>query len=518
MDLKQIYDVVAPYSLEARINAFNEIFRRKGQADAVSFDYECDISLVDSVKTTIAVALYSLTVPFKSYERIQNNKDLRDQIVEVINSETFEDVQRELRREGGDAFLNSSYAVSVSNLEYISSWQLIEFFENFEPTITQIFGLKNFSTLVKYIVANELAEPVTLKKMLADLSHFNRSIDVDELRKNSWTLASLTQSMEGVSKVEDIYAVIRSRLVPAVFDGEELIFLPNLHGALQLSIENMFLYQGGKHLKAVQSQFENFVSDVITKELRRIDQNAQVDQNYYVDDGRPVEQDLLIQSRNYAWIFEIKSSKVQLGLANPKHATNKLQTTYDKNALKASAQIVRVIDAIRSRNRLFRKTATGEENIKIRSKVKKFIGVTVTLWNFSLLAHQQKFFNKKNGEVYPIITIFDLQYLLKSMDRAADFRKIEQYFKFRVDNLASQPIAVDYDELNAYDVYENRDLISDTTDEIPIVASKTPDIVKRVDEAEYEFLLVKLMHFSRMLNDEERAMKFLNDLFESELD
>lgn len=161
--------------------------------------------------------------------------------------------------------------------------------------------------------------------------------------------------------------------------------------------------------------------------------------------------------------------------------------------MKASQQINRVTDAIQNGKKLYTGAGESKVYIDIPEPIKGMIGVIVTLWNFSLLAHQQGLFSSQENDVYPMFTVFDFQYLLKSMSKTSDYADLMAYLQCRVPN-SEQIVAVDYDELNYYDVYKNDSGIKLPSGRI-INGSKTPRVVSYVDQLVKEQLHDKIGPF-----------------------
>ena len=180
-------------------------------------------------------------------------------------------------------------------------------------------------------------------------------------------------------------------------------------------------------------------------------------------------------------------------MSNVLHARKKLQTTYDKYAVKASQQISRAVQAIQDGEKIFTRVGKDKVNVDIMEPIRGIIGVTVTLWNFSLLAHQQGLFLYEEHDVYPILTVFDFQYLLKSISTTSDYANLLNYFQYRLDN-SEQIVAVDFDELNFYDVYEHDSGVELPSGQI-VIGSKTPGIVSYVDDKIKPQLYAKISPF-----------------------
>lgn len=493
-DLERVSQLVERYTMEARIKAFHTMFTNKNMSDAKSDDFIVDKTIVDSLKNAIAISFYALTAPVTEKSAKTDFLKLERKLVILINSFSKTNIQKNYQRGNSDIFLDASFAMSNSNLEYISAWQWIEFFEFFDDTIASLFKVKSTSRLIKYVIANEGNNEISLETFERGVMSLVTDEETKKLEENSWELQELTREMRNVESVQDAYNVLRKKLLPMVFYKGHLLYAPNQHGSFQITMEYMFLTQQNKALKRIQTKFEDYVVEIISKELTRIDPEVKIQPNYYVEiDGQEAEQDLLLQSDGFNWVVEIKASRINLGLSNVLHARKKLQTTYDKYAVKASQQISRAVQAIQNGEKIFTRVGKDKVNVDIMEPIRGIIGVTVTLWNFSLLAHQQGLFLYEEHDVYPILTVFDFQYLLKSISTTSDYANLLNYFQYRLDN-SEQIVAVDFDELNFYDVYEHDSGVELPSGQI-IIGSKTPGIVSYVDDKIKPQLYAKISPF-----------------------
>lgn len=497
-DLDRVSKLAERYTMETRIKAFHLMFFNKGLSDATSDRFVVDKKIIDSLKNSIAISFYAITSPVTKQSLQTDFVKLQNRLVSLINSFSKTSIRKNYPRDDSDIFLDSSFAVSNSNLEYISSWQWIEFFEFFDNTIASLFKVENSSNLVKYVIANELNPDIPHESFEHGVLSRMTDEEVKTLGENSWTLQELTEEMRKVDSVQDAYNVLRKKLLPMVFDRGQLLYTPRQHGSFQITMEHMFLTQQGKPQQRIQKEFANYVANVISKELARIDSDVRIFTHYRVEVNgdnpeQGPEQDLLVQSDGFNWIVEIKAAGIKLGLPNVSYAKKKLQTTYDTHALKASQQINRVTDAIQNGKKLYTGAGESKVYIDIPEPIKGMIGVTITLWNFSLLAHQQGLFSSQENDVYPIFTVFDFQYLLKSMSKTSDYADLMAYLQYRVAN-SEQIVAVDYDELNYYDVYKNDSGIKLPSGRI-ITGSKTPRVVSYVDQLVKEQLHEKIGPF-----------------------
>lgn len=486
MSLSKLVEIVEKYPVQTRANAFNRVFHQKTVYDLKSPDYSHHEDEIDSLKMGFAASFYALTVPEKleddeltEDEEFEDYLNLCNEIVSEVNHQTISDIPKYFKRQNADMFLNASFAVSNTNLEYWASWQQIEFFENFDKTIEQICNLKNVSEFVKYVVANECGAEVMgqyipslveiygseyLNIMLTQLP----KLEWEEIQKNSWNLKELSIALSECQNLTEVYNILKKKLLPVVWDESGLFYFPNHHGIFQITVEHMFLTLKDKKLKAMQTQFEKYVYEIVSNEFRRIDDASRMNVNYYLKDDSWIEQDLLVQSKQFAWIFEIKSSKINLGIENGAHARNKLNTVYKSNAVKAFSQIDRVIWGIKKQNKFYEKDKITK--IKISNKIRKFIGITVTLWNFSTLAHQQSNYQIGDQTTYPLITVFDLQYILKNIKHISEYSKLKRYFESRVETGIENNYAPDFDELNLYELFMNNETNM-------LGFAKNPDIV-----------------------------------------
>ena len=116
-DLERVSQLVERYTMEARIKAFHTMFTNKNMSDAKSDDFIVDKTIVDSLKNAIAISFYALTAP----------------------------------------------VTEKSAKTDISAWQWIEFFEFFDDIIASLFKVKSTSRLIKYVIANEGNNEISLE-------------------------------------------------------------------------------------------------------------------------------------------------------------------------------------------------------------------------------------------------------------------------------------------------------------------------------------------------------------------
>lgn len=162
-DLERVSQLVERYTMEARIKAFHTMFTNKNMSDAKSDDFIVDKTIVDSLKNAIAISFYTLTAPVTEKSVKTDFLKLERKLVILINSFSKTNIQKNYQRGNSDIFLDASFAMSNSNLEYISAWQWIEFFEFFDDIIASLFKVKSTSRLIKYVIANEGNNEISLE-------------------------------------------------------------------------------------------------------------------------------------------------------------------------------------------------------------------------------------------------------------------------------------------------------------------------------------------------------------------
>ena len=244
-DLDRVSKLAERYTMETRIKAFHLMFFNKGLSDATSDRFVVDKKIIDSLKNSIAISFYAITSPVTKQSLQTDFVKLQNRLVSLINSFSKTSIRKNYPRDDSDIFLDSSFAVSNSNLEYISSWQWIEFFEFFDNTIASLFKVENSSNLVKYVIANELNPDIPHESFEHGVLSRMTDEEVKTLGENSWTLQELTEEMRKVDSVQDAYNVLRKKLLPMVFDRGQLLYTPRQHGSFQITMEHMFLTQQG---------------------------------------------------------------------------------------------------------------------------------------------------------------------------------------------------------------------------------------------------------------------------------